>query len=109
MSYAARKYREDGAYWSPAQQAWVFQTCEYYHRRGDKFRGGAIRRLRIALCEAQNWRCCYCTCRLTMRDWEDGGAFPSFEHVVPRSKGGSNHRDNLVIACEPCNVDRDNN
>lgn len=27
----------------------------------------------------------------------------SLDHVVPRSKGGSNSEDNLVTACQPCN------
>ena len=29
------------------------------------------------------------------------------EHVVPRSRGGSNRIDNLVIACRTCNNDKD--
>lgn len=26
------------------------------------------------------------------------------DHVVPRSRGGSNHLFNLVLACRPCNL-----
>jgi 5-methylcytosine-specific restriction endonuclease McrA len=30
----------------------------------------------------------------------------NFDHVLPRSKGGSRQPDNLVIACAPCNCGR---
>ena len=47
------------------------------------------------------FRCQYC-----------GGAFTAkeltFEHVVPRSFGGKTAWDNIVAACEPCNVGKDN-
>ena len=46
------------------------------------------------------FRCQYC-----------GGAFTAkeltFEHVVPRSLGGKMAWDNIVAACEPCNVGKD--
>ena len=45
------------------------------------------------------FRCQYC-----------GDSFPSsqltFEHVVPRSKGGETSWTNIVAACDPCNVRR---
>lgn len=28
------------------------------------------------------------------------------EHIIPRSKGGSNHRANLTRSCKPCNSKR---
>lgn len=45
-------------------------------------------------------------------DNEDGLAYraapgfrwPQIDHVVPRSRGGSNALANLVLACGPCNV-----
>lgn len=41
-----------------------------------------------------------------------GEAFPSpdltFEHVVPRSRGGITSWDNVVAACEPCNTRKGN-
>jgi 5-methylcytosine-specific restriction endonuclease McrA len=47
------------------------------------------------------FRCQYC-----------GDSFPSsqltFEHVVPRSKGGETSWTNIVAACDPCNVRKDN-
>lgn len=43
------------------------------------------------------FRCQYC-----------GEQFPAskltFEHVVPRSKGGQTRWDNIVAACDPCNT-----
>jgi 5-methylcytosine-specific restriction endonuclease McrA len=41
-----------------------------------------------------------------------GGVFPSsaltFEHVVPRSRGGLTTWSNIVTACEPCNTRKGN-
>jgi 5-methylcytosine-specific restriction endonuclease McrA len=46
------------------------------------------------------FRCQYC-----------GGSFKvrelTFEHVIPRSRGGKTAWDNIVAACEPCNVAKD--
>jgi hypothetical protein len=56
---------------------------------------------RWTLAEAQGWRCCWCGTRMegTGADWNA----PTFEHIVPRSKGGLNEIDNLAIACLRCN------
>jgi hypothetical protein len=61
---------------------------------------------RWTLAEAQNWRCCWCGIRMEGNgiDWDA----PTFEHVVPRSKGGLDELDNLVIACRQCNGLRGN-
>jgi 5-methylcytosine-specific restriction endonuclease McrA len=41
-----------------------------------------------------------------------GQPFPSsqltFEHVIPRSRGGETSWTNIVAACDPCNVRKDN-
>jgi 5-methylcytosine-specific restriction endonuclease McrA len=49
---------------------------------------------RIAIYQRDGNRCQYCgaTRRLTI------------DHVVPRSKGGSDDWDNLVVACSSCNT-----
>lgn len=36
------------------------------------------------------------------------GASLSLDHVLPHSKGGSNHESNLVTCCERCNKSRGN-
>lgn len=35
--------------------------------------------------------------------WYCGGYGTSKDHVTPRSKGGSNKKENIVIACTSCN------
>lgn len=32
-----------------------------------------------------------------------GDSAIEFDHVVPRSRGGTDHADNVVCACQPCN------
>jgi 5-methylcytosine-specific restriction endonuclease McrA len=53
------------------------------------------------------WRCRYCRVDVVQLDrpWtEDGRPFPERDHVVPRSRGGSNSIDNISLACAGCNV-----
>jgi 5-methylcytosine-specific restriction endonuclease McrA len=40
--------------------------------------------------------CAYCAAPLPI--WAH-----TVDHVVPRSRGGGNGADNLVLACQPCN------
>lgn len=48
----------------------------------------------------QRNKCFYCGC--------DMGTHPSLEHLTPVSKGGDNHRWNLVYACQSCNSKKHN-
>lgn len=53
------------------------------------------------------WRCWYC--HIELEDLVTGrGActspYPELEHVVPKSRGGSNDMTNLVVACNSCNL-----
>lgn len=58
----------------------------------------------MALCEAQNWRCCYCGVRCsTDGEWYN---VPTREHVLARVNGGGNEGANLVMACAICNDGR---
>lgn len=60
--------------------------------------------LKERLSEAQNHRCCFCGVRMGyFGDWQRQ---PTFEHVLARSRGGSDHIDNLVISCSKCNSER---
>ena len=61
-------------------------------------------RLLQALSEAQNWRCCYCGIRVSDTFYDQ----PTLEHVIPKSKNGGDHPDNLVMACYACNNARSN-
>ena len=56
--------------------------------------------MRTRLAEAQNWKCCYCGCRMTN---DLGWKQATFEHIIPRQAGGRDVVDNLVIACNRCN------
>ena len=44
-----------------------------------------------------DFRCQYCGNKFDSRDL-------TFEHVVPRSRGGRTTWENIVAACEPCNT-----
>lgn len=60
--------------------------------------------LKETLSEQQNHRCCFCGVRMGYGLGLD--VQPTFEHVLPRSHGGSDSLDNLVIACHRCNTTR---
>lgn len=102
MDYSYVLRRSDGAYWSVGKANWIFAR-KMRMRRGNS-RGN--RELKIELCEAQNWRCCYCPSCVSL--WDDGAKLATFEHVVPLSKGGASDKTNLVIACRDCNNVRGN-
>lgn len=43
-------------------------------------------------------------CAWCLRDWSELAQGLTVEHVVPRSAGGADASDNLVVACRPCNA-----
>jgi 5-methylcytosine-specific restriction endonuclease McrA len=55
--------------------------------------------VREYLLEKYNRQCAYC---------ETANVPLEIEHVLPRSKGGSNRVGNLVIACRTCNEEKNN-
>jgi 5-methylcytosine-specific restriction endonuclease McrA len=55
--------------------------------------------------EAQNHRCCYCGIRFS--DDPRSESFATWEHVLPRARGGSDTLKNLVLACHACNAGRE--
>ena len=56
----------------------------------------------------------------TIREWEREQELPkecvycgsgsnlATDHLIPKSKGGDNSADNVVLACQPCNESRNN-
>jgi hypothetical protein len=60
--------------------------------------------LRNRLAEAQNWKCCWCGCETVPESSKRNSA--TIEHVIPRSKGGSNDPENLAMSCARCNQHR---
>jgi hypothetical protein len=57
---------------------------------------------RFSLSEAQNHRCCYCSCEMTLED-NDSATMATREHLIPRVFGGPTEWWNLVAACHECN------
>lgn len=47
----------------------------------------------------QKGECYYCSCKLTEYH---------IDHVIPLSRGGSDHPDNMVLACSFCNLSKNN-
>jgi len=50
------------------------------------------------------WQCFYCGA--DMRGWEPGQMH--IDHFYPRSKGGGDELDNLVVSCAQCNLSKNN-
>lgn len=87
-----------------------------YHIAEKKITGTAAMRIKlISLSESQNHRCCYCGVNTWHPDIYDGGSISrsclrraTIEHVISKSKGGTNNMSNLVMACYECNSVRGN-
>jgi 5-methylcytosine-specific restriction endonuclease McrA len=60
--------------------------------RKQKFMYDIHPRLRTVVLEESGWLCSYC-----------GSEADSVDHVLPRSRGGTSKRTNLVAACRKCN------
>lgn len=72
-------------------------------------------KLLCQLCEAQNWRCCYCGIAMEIgregewaeKAWlESRSTVATIEHVIPKIQGGNNKWWNLAAACRLCNNGR---
>lgn len=86
-----------------------------------------IGRRQARIAKRDGWRCRYCTHRLIPSDYSEGAVwivrydrgngdgdgsgwveapgyrFAQTDHVIPRSRGGTDRFENLVLACLPCN------
>jgi 5-methylcytosine-specific restriction endonuclease McrA len=51
---------------------------------------------RKILWKAQNGQCQYCLQKVPLKE-------STLDHVKPKSKGGSDQLDNLVMSCDACN------
>lgn len=60
----------------------------------------AFTRFNVFLRDA--WHCQYCGDHFKTHQL-------TFDHVIPRSKGGKTSWDNIVAACRPCNTKKSNN
>ena len=59
---------------------------------------------RIGLFNRAGGMCYYCSKVLSLRPNAEN--FATLDHVVPKSKGGSNGMRNLVISCSECNREK---
>ena len=93
-----------------ARRAAEIEAAWQQHTSKLRGRTGAIKAhasLVVSLREQQNHRCCYCGVR--MADQVGSTDVPTgwtLEHIVPRSRRGTDAPDNLAIACHRCNQAR---
>lgn len=59
------------------------------------------RAIKLTLFEIQEGKCFYCFTEVVMESGLDSSA--TLDHLIPKSVGGANTRDNLVLACNRCN------
>jgi hypothetical protein len=60
--------------------------------------------------ENQGGRCCFCrqdTWMMPFTPKGKRGNMATAEHVIPKSKGGSDGYDNIVMSCYSCNAERE--
>lgn len=67
-------------------------------RRGKK---KSVKFSRISIYARDGFKCQYCSLKGKMKDF-------TFDHVVPRSKGGKTNWENITTACVPCNTKKNN-
>lgn len=60
--------------------------------------------LRTRLAEAQNWKCCFCGCKMT--EFRGMAHSATIEHVIPQTFGGTDDPENLAASCNSCNNNR---
>lgn len=58
-------------------------------------------KMKQQLSEAQNHRCCYC--HEPFSSDRESPLYATWEHVIPKSRGGSDALSNFVLACSTCN------
>jgi len=51
--------------------------------------------------------CHFCRKEVVIHHWSanyNGPDLATVDHVIPLSRGGSDHPSNMVVACRPCNL-----
>lgn len=60
---------------------------------------------RLAIYMRDNFTCAHCN--MDLRKIQPGDGYRiELDHIVPVSKGGSNHAHNLITSCNKCNLGR---
>lgn len=67
-----------------------------------KFAGAALRRM----VRRMGHQCAYCGANVTFSDRAEPDERPTRDHIVPRSRGGTDAKANIAIACADCNVEK---
>lgn len=60
----------------------------------------------LRLCKRQGWKCHYCGRQMRWAAGDDAGTMATFDHIIPRSRGGDRSAANGVAACMRCNQAR---
>lgn len=66
---------------------------------GEEYQNGELKNTKLRNCifMKHNYQCVYC-----------GGYGEEIEHIIPRSKGGTNSVQNLTLSCRKCNIKKGN-
>lgn len=66
---------------------------------------GPRRDQKLAVWQRDGFQCVYCRKVVDIPSPDiSQSIWATVDHVIPRSKGGSNDKKNLVTACFPCNL-----
>lgn len=94
ISNARRKEKMER---DPVYRAIVMERKKEYSRRYRIRNGKRMLKWRFQIFQRDGFRCRYCG-----RGVEDTTL--QIDHVIPRSKGGTNSAENLVTSCKECNI-----
>ena len=64
--------------------------------------------VRKELWQMCNGRCPKCGAKMQIKNCKDEKTYMTIDHIVPRSKNGTNNIGNLRPLCRKCNMDRGN-
>jgi hypothetical protein len=64
--------------------------------------------IREYLLQKYDWTCVYCQAGKPNKKGIRKSVILQIEHIIPKSRGGSDRLSNLTIACEACNHKKDN-
>ncbi len=76
---------------------WIGETSSSFlmpYRK--KKRRRSAENTKPSVLKKQNFECYYCDSKISVGD-------ATWDHVIPKSKGGTRSPENLVLACKPCN------
>lgn len=83
---------------------WDIQKIRNPDLEGEAYQQGELRgyeNARSYVLARDEWKCLYCR-------GESGDCRLTADHIVPRSRGGTNRPDNLATACRTCNDQKGN-